>query len=65
MIAALLERHGLRTGCFTSPHLLSYRERIQIGERDIAPEAFARGYRADRCTPPSSSTARARRPATS
>jgi dihydrofolate synthase/folylpolyglutamate synthase len=41
MIAALLECHGLRTGCFTSPHLLSYRERIQIGERDIAPEAFA------------------------
>ena len=41
MVAALLERHGLRTGCFTSPHLLSYRERIQIGERDIAPEPFA------------------------
>ena len=41
MIAALLERHGLRTGCFTSPHLLSYRERIRIGERDIAPERFA------------------------
>src|SRR6202043_118039 len=34
----LLERHGLRTGCFTSPHLLSYLERIRIGERDIAPE---------------------------
>jgi dihydrofolate synthase / folylpolyglutamate synthase len=41
MIAALLERHGLRTGCFTSPHLLSYRERIRISERDIAPERFA------------------------
>ena len=41
MTAALLERCGLRTGCFTSPHLLSYRERIRIGERDIAPEAFA------------------------
>jgi dihydrofolate synthase/folylpolyglutamate synthase len=41
MIAALLESHGLRTGGFTSPHLLSYRERIQIGGRDIAPEAFA------------------------
>jgi dihydrofolate synthase / folylpolyglutamate synthase len=41
MIAALLEREGLRTGCFTSPHLLSYRERIQIGERDISPERFA------------------------
>ena len=41
MIAALLERHGLRTGCFTSPHLLTYRERIRIGERDIAPQRFA------------------------
>ena len=40
MLAALLERHGLRTGCFTSPHLLSYRERIRIGERDIAPDRF-------------------------
>jgi dihydrofolate synthase/folylpolyglutamate synthase len=41
MIAALLAREGLRTGCFTSPHLLSYRERIRIGERDIEPERFA------------------------
>jgi dihydrofolate synthase/folylpolyglutamate synthase len=41
MIAALLERHGLRTGCFTSPHLLSYRERIRIAEREIEPEHFA------------------------
>jgi dihydrofolate synthase/folylpolyglutamate synthase len=41
MTAALLERHGLRSGCFTSPHLLSYRERIRVGERDIAPERFA------------------------
>jgi len=41
MIASLLERHGLRSGCFTSPHLLSYRERIRIDERDIAPERFA------------------------
>jgi dihydrofolate synthase/folylpolyglutamate synthase len=41
MTAALLERHGMRTGCFTSPHLLSYRERIRISEQDIAPERFA------------------------
>jgi len=41
MTAALLERHGLRSGCFTSPHLLSYRERIRVGERDIAPDRFA------------------------
>ena len=51
MIAALLERHGLRTGCFTSPHLLSYRERIRIGERDIAPERFAAADRAHACAP--------------
>jgi dihydrofolate synthase / folylpolyglutamate synthase len=41
MIAALLGREGLRTGCFTSPHLLSYRERIRLDDRDIAPERFA------------------------
>jgi dihydrofolate synthase/folylpolyglutamate synthase len=41
MSAAILERHGLRTGCFTSPHLLSYRERIRIDEQDIEPERFA------------------------
>ena len=26
--AAILERHGLRTGSYTSPHLSSFRERI-------------------------------------
>jgi hypothetical protein len=41
MIAALLGREGLRAGCFTSPHLLSYRERIRLDDRDIAPERFA------------------------
>ena len=41
MIAAILERHGLRTGAYTSPHLISYRERVQIGERDIDAERFA------------------------
>ena len=41
MIAALLEREGLRTGCFTSPHLLSYRERIRVRDSEIAPERFA------------------------
>ena len=41
MIAAILERHGLRSGCYLSPHLLSYSERVQIGERDIETHAFA------------------------
>jgi dihydrofolate synthase / folylpolyglutamate synthase len=42
MIAAILERHGLRTGCFTSPHLVSYAERVQVAERDTETHAFAR-----------------------
>jgi dihydrofolate synthase / folylpolyglutamate synthase len=42
MIAAILERHGLRTGAYTSPHLVSYGERLQVAERDVSPEAFAR-----------------------
>jgi dihydrofolate synthase/folylpolyglutamate synthase len=41
MIAAILERHGLRTGCYLSPHLVSYPERVQIAERDIEMHAFA------------------------
>src|ERR1041385_1944408 len=41
MIAAILERHGLRTAAYTSPHLISYRERLQIGERDLEGERFA------------------------
>ena len=36
MTAAILERHGLRTAAYTSPHLISYGERVQIGERDLA-----------------------------
>ncbi|MFI4989688.1 MAG: bifunctional folylpolyglutamate synthase/dihydrofolate synthase [Solirubrobacterales bacterium] len=42
MIAAILERHGLRTAAYTSPHLVSYRERLQVAERDISAKQFAR-----------------------
>jgi dihydrofolate synthase/folylpolyglutamate synthase len=41
MIAALLERHGLRSGTYTSPHLVSYRERVRVAERDADEPAFA------------------------
>jgi dihydrofolate synthase / folylpolyglutamate synthase len=41
MIAAILERHGLRTGAYLSPHLTSYAERVQIAEHDIETHAFA------------------------
>src|SRR5207245_5293786 len=42
MAAAILERHGVRTGAYTSPHLVGYRERIHIGAREVPGEAFAR-----------------------
>jgi dihydrofolate synthase / folylpolyglutamate synthase len=41
MIAAILERHGLRTGSYTSPHLRSFAERIEVGERAVSEPAFA------------------------
>lgn len=40
-IAAILERHGLRTGSYTSPHLRSFSERIEVAEQAIAPQRFA------------------------
>ncbi len=41
MTAAILERHGLRTGVYTSPHLVSYSERVRVGERDLEEGEFA------------------------
>jgi len=32
---AVLRAHGLRTGLFTSPHLVSYRDRIQVDRKPI------------------------------
>jgi dihydrofolate synthase / folylpolyglutamate synthase len=39
--AAILEREGLRTGSYTSPHLRSFRERIEVGEEAISEADFA------------------------
>jgi dihydrofolate synthase / folylpolyglutamate synthase len=41
MVAAILQRHGLRTAAYTSPHLISYRERLQIDGRELDADAFA------------------------
>jgi dihydrofolate synthase/folylpolyglutamate synthase len=41
MIAALLRRHGHRTGAYLSPHLTSFAERIEVDERALRPERFA------------------------
>jgi dihydrofolate synthase / folylpolyglutamate synthase len=39
--AAILARHGLRTGSYTSPHLRSFRERIEVGETPVSEQDFA------------------------
>jgi dihydrofolate synthase / folylpolyglutamate synthase len=39
--AAILARHGLRAGSYTSPHLGSFRERIEVGEEPISEADFA------------------------
>src|ERR1700735_4763821 len=41
MIAAILSHHGLRTGAYLSPHLISFCERIRIDDRDLDPADFA------------------------
>ncbi len=40
MISTVLEQAGLRTGLFTSPHLLDLRERIQINHKMISEGDF-------------------------
>jgi dihydrofolate synthase / folylpolyglutamate synthase len=41
MIASILRHHGLRTGTYLSPHLVSFGERIRIGDRDLTATEFA------------------------
>jgi dihydrofolate synthase/folylpolyglutamate synthase len=45
MIAAILERHGVRTGSYTSPHLRSFAERIEVGEEPVPGTDFAAAVR--------------------
>jgi dihydrofolate synthase/folylpolyglutamate synthase len=41
MLAAIIERHGRRTGAYLSPHLRAFTERIRVGDADCEPAAFA------------------------
>jgi dihydrofolate synthase / folylpolyglutamate synthase len=41
MIAAILRRHGLRSGAYLSPHLVSFAERIRVDDEDLSPAQFA------------------------
>ncbi len=44
MTDALLRGRGLRTGRFTSPHLVSIRERIVVDGAPVGPERFVAAY---------------------
>ncbi|MBK5230913.1 MAG: bifunctional folylpolyglutamate synthase/dihydrofolate synthase, partial [Thermoleophilia bacterium] len=48
MIGAALRAQGLSVGCFTSPHLLSFRERLDVGGAPIEVDEFERAARAVR-----------------
>ena len=41
--AALLRGEGVRCGLYTSPHLVSYVERVEVDGRPVSEEAFAEG----------------------
>jgi dihydrofolate synthase/folylpolyglutamate synthase len=40
MIAAIMREHGVRTGAYLSPHLISFGERIRIDDTDLTPAEF-------------------------
>src|SRR5207248_11578254 len=40
-IAGILERHGIRKGCYASPHLVSFTERIEVEEEPVSGADFA------------------------
>src|SRR5688572_32681046 len=41
MMAEVLRRSGIKTGCTTSPHLVSFTERIDVDGKPISQEAVA------------------------
>ena len=42
MIASILKTAGYKTGLYTSPHLLSFTERIQVNGQPVSEEAWAK-----------------------
>src|SRR3954463_5404362 len=44
IVERLLREHGLRTGRFTSPHLVDVRERIAVDGRALTPDQFVATY---------------------
>ena len=40
MLEAILDEAGYRVGCYTSPHILRYNERIRVGRREATDDAI-------------------------
>lgn len=46
MLEAILLAAGYRVGCYTSPHLLRYNERVRVGGREMGDAQLAAGFAA-------------------
>ncbi len=44
MLEAILHRAGYRVGCYTSPHLLRYNERVRIAAQEASDQDLARAF---------------------
>lgn len=44
MLDAILGQAGYRSGCYTSPHLVRYNERVRIGGREAGDDALCRAF---------------------
>lgn len=44
MMEAILSNAGYRVGCYTSPHLLRYNERVRIGRQEASDEALCNAF---------------------
>jgi dihydrofolate synthase / folylpolyglutamate synthase len=46
MLEAILHHAGYRTGCYTSPHVVRYNERVRIGRRNVTDAELVRAFAA-------------------
>ena len=46
MMEAILSHAGYRVGCYTSPHLLRYNERVRIGRQEASDDELCNTFRA-------------------
>lgn len=46
MLQSILYRAGYRVGCYTSPHLLRYNERVRVNREQVSDEALCRAFAA-------------------